>query len=138
MSQPHDRPLRVFLAEDSRPDVRLVEMALKEHTIPFTMRVVTNGEEAIDAVKRFGSEEEHPDIALLDLNLPRQGGAKVIQHLRSQPGCEQTPIVVMTSSQSERDRALASRFHAVFFAKPSDLREFLQLGALVKSLLSHC
>ena len=136
MSQDYIRPLRVFLVEDSRADVCLVEMALQEHTIPFTMRLVTNGEDAIDAVMRFGKGEEQPDIALLDLNLPRQGGDKVIRSFRNQPGCEQTPIVLMTSADSERDRALAEEFRAVFFSKPSDLAEFLELGALVKSLLT--
>lgn len=135
MSQDFTRPLRVFVAEDSRADVCLVEMALVEHTIPFTMCLVTNGDEALDAVVRFGSGNEQPDIALLDLNLPRQGGEAVIRSLRGQPGCERIPIVLMTSSESERDRALADELRVVFFSKPADLAEVMALGALVKSLL---
>jgi CheY-like chemotaxis protein len=135
MSQDYARPLRIFLAEDSRADACLVEMALQEHTTPYTMRLVTNGEDAIDAVTRFGNGEEQPDIALLDLNLPRQGGDKVIRSFRNQPGCETTPVVLMTSTETERERALATEFDAAFFSKPADLAEFMQLGALVKSLL---
>ncbi len=92
------RALRVFLAEDNSADVYLVEMALKEHGVPFTMRVVNDGDEAIRFVQLFGAGEPLPDIALLDLNLPRQEGDKVMGFLRSRQGCEATPIIVMSSS----------------------------------------
>jgi CheY-like chemotaxis protein len=128
------RPVRVFLAEDNRADVFLVEMALKEHHIPFSLHSVEDGEEALKLVDRFGADEPIPDIALLDLNLPRQEGDQVLRSLRAHPCCASIPIVVMTSSDSDRDRAVAERYQAVFFSKPSDLSGFLELGILVKSL----
>jgi CheY-like chemotaxis protein len=133
MSTP-PRLLRVFLAEDNRADVFLVEMALKEHQVPFSMYSAEDGEEALKLVERFGRDEPIPDIALLDLNLPRQEGDQVIRSLRAHPCCAAIPIVVMTSSDSDRDRAMAERYGAVFFSKPSDLSGFLELGGLVRSL----
>jgi len=127
-------PLRVFLAEDNRADAYLVDIALKEHKIDFVLRSVSDGEEAIRAVERFGSSEPIPDIALLDLNLPRQEGDKILRSIRQQACCNSLPIVLMTSSENERDRATAEQYQAVFFSKPSDLAGFLELGALVRSL----
>jgi chemotaxis family two-component system response regulator Rcp1 len=127
-------PLRVFLAEDNRADVYLVELALKEEDLPFTMRLACDGEEALRAVAEFGETEPVPDIALLDLNLPRHDGDQVLRSLRNHPHCATTPIVIMTSSDSVRDRDTAGQYQAVFFSKPSDLTGFLELGRLVKTL----
>lgn len=128
------RTVRVFLAEDNRADVYLVEIALKEHQIPFALRLVEDGDEALRIVERFGEEEPVPDIALLDLNLPRQEGDQIVCRLRQHPRCGSIPIVIMTSSDSERDRAMAKTYNAVFFSKPADLAGFLELGSLVKEL----
>jgi CheY-like chemotaxis protein len=128
------RPLRIFLAEDNRADVYLVELALREEELPFTLRLVSDGEAALRMVAAFGETEPLPDIALLDVNLPRQDGDQVLRSLRSHPCCGCTPIVIMTSSDSFRDRETAERYQAVFFPKPSDLTGFLELGRLVKRL----
>jgi CheY-like chemotaxis protein len=85
-------------------------------------------------VAAFGETEPVPDIALLDLNLPRQDGDQVLRSLRNHSCCGNTPIVIMTSSDSVRDRDTADRYKAVFFSKPSDLTSFLELGGLVKTL----
>ena len=127
-------PLRVFLAEDNRADVYLVELALKEEELPFTLRLASDGEEALRVVAAFGDTEPVPDIALLDLNLPRQDGDQVLRSLRNHPNCATTPIVIMTSSDSVRDRDTAGQYQAIFFSKPSDLGGFLELGRLVKTL----
>lgn len=134
MTQTLARPLNVFLAEDNRADVYLVELALREEDMPFTLRLARDGEEAMKAVTDFGNGEPAPDIALLDLNLPRQDGDEVLRSLRSQQCCATMPIVIMTSSESVRDRNTAEQYGAVFFSKPSDLNGFLELGRLVKSL----
>lgn len=134
MTEAYLRPLHVFLAEDNRADVYLVELALKEEDLSFTLRLASDGEEALKIVAAFGETEPVPDIALLDLNLPRQDGDQVLRSLRSHSCCGKTPIVIMTSSDSIRDRDTAERYKAVFFSKPSDLTSFLELGGLVKTL----
>lgn len=128
------RPLRIFIAEDNRADVHLVEMALRERGVPFSLRWVADGEQAIEAAGEFGRSQQVPDIALLDLNLPREEGDHVLAVLRRNPCCKKLPIIVMTSSDSPRDRDTAEQFGAAFFSKPSTLSQFLQLGDLVKSM----
>ncbi|HEX4227335.1 MAG TPA: response regulator [Bryobacteraceae bacterium] len=128
------RPLRIFLAEDNRADVYLVELALKEEDLQFILCLASDGEAALKIVATFGETEPAPDIALLDLNLPRHDGDQVLRSLRNHPRCACTPIIIMTSSDSVRDRDTAQRYQAVFFTKPSDLSGFLELGRLVKTL----
>ncbi|MBV8810391.1 MAG: response regulator [Acidobacteriaceae bacterium] len=134
MPEDTQRPLRIFLAEDNRADVYLVEIALREHKLHFVLQSVSDGEEAIRAVERFGQGEAVPDIALLDLNLPRQEGDKILSTIRQQPCCLSMPVVLMTSSESQRDRATAEQYQATFFSKPPELAGFLALGPLVRSL----
>lgn len=129
-----ERKLRIFVAEDNRADVYLVDIALKEHKVNFTIQSVSDGEQAIRMVEGFGRTEPLPDIALLDLNLPKQEGRSVMRAIRAQPMCSNIPIIVMTSSESDHDRATAARYNAVFFPKPSDLGGFIELGGLVRSL----
>ena len=127
------RNLRVFLAEDNQADVYLVEMALQEHGLLFTLTSSLDGE---DAIRRLVALEKTdcPDIALLDQNLPRVSGEKVMEAIRQHEHCKAIPIVVMSSSENRRDHEAAERFGATFFRKAADLGDFLELGALVKNL----
>lgn len=68
------RHIQVFLAEDNRADAYLVEPPLREHNVSFDLRVARDGEEALWAVNAFGKEESVPDLAMLNLNLPREEG----------------------------------------------------------------
>lgn len=133
MSLP-DRNLRVFLAEDNQADVYLVEMALQEHGLRFTLTSALDGEEAIRQMGTFG-EANCPDIALLDQNLPRMTGEQVMQVIRAHEFCKKIPIVIMSSAESRRDQEMVQRFGATFFRKAANLNDFLELGALVKTLV---
>ncbi len=128
------RPFTIFLAEDSRADAYLVELALQEHGIPFRLVAAFDGEAAVKAVAAFG-DEVCPDIALIDQNMPRENGATVMRLIRASPHCSTIPIIIMSSSGSKRDQLLVDQFGAVFFRKPNNLPAFLELGALTKSLL---
>lgn len=128
-----NRDLRVFLAEDNQADVYLVELALQEHGLRFTLTSALDGEDALRRVDLF-EESDCPDIALLDHNLPRIAGEKVMEAIRRHQHCRNIPIVMMSSSENWREQEAAKRFGAVFFRKASDLSHFLELGALVKDL----
>ena len=127
------RDLRIFLAEDNQADVYLVEMALQEHGLRFTLTSALDGEEAIRSVVAF-QELDCPDIALLDQNLPRVDGEKVMEAIRQHEHCKQIPIVIMSSSENRREHEAALKYGATFFRKAANLTDFLELGALVKNL----
>jgi Response regulators consisting of a CheY-like receiver domain and a winged-helix DNA-binding domain len=129
---------RILMAEDNRADVTLVREALKVHQLACELQVVEDGElalrffEALDADANLSC----PDLLLLDLNLPKVNGEEVLSHLRVSRRCAQMPVIVITSSDSDKDRDMAHRMGAArYFRKPSDLAEFMRLGAVIKGLL---
>jgi CheY-like chemotaxis protein len=130
------RNLRVFLAEDNQADVYLVEMALQEHGLRFTLTSALDGEEAIHQLGAFGASD-CPDIALLDQNLPRVTGEEVMAVIRAHEHCGTIPIVIMSSAENRRDQEMVQKFGATFFRKAANLNDFLELGALVKSLVAE-
>ncbi len=130
--------LHILLAEDNEGDVMLVEQALEEHQIHHQLHVVKDGAEALGFVAEMGLNNgpPFPDLVLLDLNLPKIDGAKVLQHFRKHLVCALTPVIVVTSSDSPRDRERVKALGAdAYFRKPSDLKEFMVLGGLIKELV---
>jgi CheY-like chemotaxis protein len=116
----------------------LVEQALEEHQIDHKLHVVKDGDQALGFVADMGigNGPPCPDVLLLDLNLPKVDGPQVLQQFRKHPACAHTPVIVVTSSDAPRDRQLVKALGAdVYFRKPSDLIEFMALGALIKELV---
>jgi CheY-like chemotaxis protein len=127
-------PVRILLAEDNPGDVLLVKDALTSHKIPHELHVVKDGDEALAFIENMGEPDgiPCPDVMLLDLNLPKVDGPEVLTRFRKHPECSQTPVIVITSSDAHRDRQRMAQFGiARYFRKPSDLNEFLKLGAVV-------
>jgi DNA-binding response OmpR family regulator len=89
----------------------------------------------ISDAERLGNGEL--GLIILDLNLPLHDGIEILQHLREAERLAHVPVVVLTSSDSPRDRLLASELGAnCYVRKPSSLDQFLGLGELFKNLLS--
>jgi len=131
-------PVHVLLVEDSEADELLMRAALKLDGLHCDFRVSENGEQAIEFIERLenGDEQPKPDLVLLDLNLPRKSGAKVLERIRRSEKCNSVPVVVVSSSDSARDKAQVSRLGATrYFQKPMDLMEFMKLGPLVREIL---
>jgi chemotaxis family two-component system response regulator Rcp1 len=130
----------ILLAEDNPADVYLVREALREHGVDCTLRVASDGAEVL---RIFSSGEsradaQHLSLIILDLNLPRHDGTEILQHLRETGDLAHIPVVVLTSSDSPRDRLVASQFDAAcYLRKPSNLEQFLSLGAVFKDLLDR-
>lgn len=130
--------LNILLIEDAEPDVFLVREALKNAGLDFELDVLDDGEKAvnfIDTLDRNG-EKKCPALVLLDLNLPKRTGDQILEHMRHSERCKDVPVVIVTSSDSPRDKAEAARLGATqYFRKPSRLDEFMRLGPLVRKLV---
>jgi len=129
------RQIQVLLAEDNQGDVLLVREALAAHDIPHELRVAATGAEAMDFVARMGKPGEAPcpDIVLLDLNLPRVDGHEVLREFRRHPDCATTPVIIVSSSDSPRDRERVSALGVTrYFKKPTTFGAYMELGAIVK------
>jgi CheY-like chemotaxis protein len=130
----------VLLADDNPSDVYLIREALREHAVDCTLRVVSDGKEALAIVSGETGAAEPGSLSLiiLDLNLPRHDGIEILRKLRETAAFERIPVVVLTSSDSPRDRVLANQLGATrYLHKPSSLEEFLGLGAIFKELLGQ-
>ncbi len=130
--------LVIFLAEDNQGDVFLVDQALRKYGLVYRLIIASDGDTATELVERIGRDLPCPDLLLLDVNLPKCDGGEVLAAFRRNPLCEHTPVIVVTSSDSPRDRArLADLEVAGYFRKPSDLDQFMELGALVRSVTNR-
>jgi CheY-like chemotaxis protein len=130
--------LLVVLAEDNPGDVFLVRRALDSHHLAHELLVAQDGEEALNVVERAETGEITIGILLIDLNLPKHDGGEILARVRS---CEQTadlPVILLTSSDSPYDRERILGLGANrYFRKPTDLYSFMQLGRIVREVLSE-
>ena len=132
-------PITILLAEDNPGDVYLVRLALEQSGLNYSLVEVSDGEEAMRYLNALSDDDTAPapSFALLDLNLPRVDGKRVLERLKAIPKCFHTRAIVLTSSEYPADRADVDRLGAdCYFHKPQDLEAFLKLGDLVVSMLS--
>ena len=122
---------RILVAEDNPADVYLLREAFSLEGQEVEMIVVTDGEQALEFVQRRGdfSNAPVPELIVLDLNLPKSDGSDVLRCIRQTEAYNGVPVVVLTSSDSPRDRKTIEGLGAsCFITKPSDLDSFLALG----------
>src|SRR5579863_5686438 len=130
----------VLLADDNPSDVYLIREALREHAVECKLRVVSDGKDALGVITGETANADTGSISLiiLDLNLPRHDGIEILRKLRESAKLDHVPVVVLTSSDSPRDRVFANQLGATrYLRKPSSLEEFLGLGAVFKELLGQ-
>jgi len=127
-------PIEILLVEDNPGDVRLTKEALKDARVRNTLHVAPDGVEALAFLRREGKHNgvPQPDLILLDLNLPKKNGREVLEEIKRDEALRHIPVVILTTSQAERDIAESYRLHAnAYVTKPVDLEQFL---TVVKSI----
>lgn len=130
----------IVLVEDAEPDVILVREALEQSGLEFDLRVLDDGEQGVDFIENMDRDATitRPHLFLLDLNLPKKSGGQILERVRQSPTCGQVPVVILTSSDSHKDKAQAASLKATgYFRKPSRLDEFMKLGPYVRDLLTN-
>ncbi|MFL5537873.1 MAG: response regulator [Longimicrobiaceae bacterium] len=128
------RPVEVLLVEDNPGDVRLTREALKDGKVSNHLSVAPDGVEALRFLRREGpyADAPRPDVVLLDLNLPKKDGRQVLQEMKADPALRTIPVVILTSSDAERDITAAYELQAsCYITKPVDLDQFI---TVVKSI----
>lgn len=123
-------PIHILLVEDNEGDIVLTLEALKEGRLKNEVSVVRDGQEALDFLHRRGAYTEAtvPELVLLDLNLPKIDGVEVLQNIKSDPVLRMIPVVVLTTSSSERDIVETYSHHAnCYITKPVDLSKFMDV-----------
>jgi two-component system, chemotaxis family, response regulator Rcp1 len=134
MDTANGRAIGILLVEDNPGDVRLTQEALKEGKVRNAMQVVNDGVEALAFLRREGpyAGAAHPDLILLDLNLPKKSGLEVLSEVKADENLKRIPVVILTTSQAEQDIVRSYNLHAnAFVTKPVDLEQFI---TVVKSI----
>ena len=128
----------MVLVEDNKTDVFLVQEAIQAHQLRVGLQVIDDGERAIAFVDHLDRDPHAhtPRLFLLDLNLPRRSGCEVLARIRQSPKCEHVPVVIVTSSDLEKERTLIAQLGATgYFRKPAGYEAFLQIGNVIRKLL---
>ncbi len=123
-------PIEVLLVEDNPGDAELTRIALEDSKISVNLNVVEDGVEAMAFLHKQGNyaNAPHPDIVLLDLNLPRKDGREVLAEIKADQKLRRIPVVVLTTSQSEEDILKAYNLSAnCFITKPVDFDQFVKI-----------
>jgi CheY-like chemotaxis protein len=128
----------VLLVEDNPTDVFVIKEALDASGLKLDVRIVSDGQDALRYLQLAGTGKAPcPALILLDLNIPKVAGIEVLRHLRTNSRCRHTPVIVVTSSTAETDRAAVERFGAeAYFQKPKNLAAYMELAPLVKNVLN--
>ena len=123
------RTAHILLVEDNEGDILLTTDALRDCKFVEAISVVKNGKQAIDFVFQKGeyTSVEKPDLILLDVNLPLKNGHEVLQAIKEDKITRKIPVIMLTTSSSERDIDLSYHNHAnCYITKPVEADEFTQ------------
>lgn len=119
--------IHFLLVEDDEDHAELIRLALAENGPLVTLDWVRDGEEALAFLRREGphAHRRRPDVVLLDLRLPRIDGLAVLAEIKTDDTLRSIPVVVLTTSRADADRATAYASHAnSFVTKPVDFEKF--------------
>jgi CheY-like chemotaxis protein len=128
-----DKPLEILLVEDNPDHAELIRRSMAEHRVANRLHHITDGEAALDYLLRRGSyappnAPDLPHVILLDLRLPKMDGLTVLAAIKADPDLRVIPVVVLTTSEAERDMARAYDNHVnSYLVKPPDFDQFARL-----------
>jgi CheY-like chemotaxis protein len=121
---------RILLVEDDPRDVELTLTALEDYKLANEVVVARDGQQALDYLRSQGEysgrAKENPAVLLLDLKLPKIDGLEVLKEIRTDERLKLIPVVVLTSSQEEKDMVRSYTLGVnAYVVKPVDFHEFI-------------
>lgn len=124
--------VEILLVEDNPNDIKLALHAFKKHSLTNRIQVLRNGAEALEFLfceGRYGDRriEDGPKLILLDLKLPLVDGLEVLRRVKEDARTQMIPLVVMTTSQEDRDIVESYRLGVnSYIVKPVDFEQFTE------------
>jgi CheY-like chemotaxis protein len=129
------KKIHILLVEDNEGDIYLTTEALEEKRIINQISVVKDGQAALDFIFKRGeySDAKMPDLILLDVNLPKKNGHEVLAEIKSDEISKHIPVIVLTTSSSEKDINSCYKNHAnCYITKPVEADQFLQAVSTIE------
>jgi CheY-like chemotaxis protein len=137
LAPPDSETIDLLLVEDREADIELTRQGLAEIEAPIRLHIARDGVEAIAFLRRESSHQSapRPHLVLLDLNLPRMDGRELLAAIKSDAQLKLLPVVILTTSESDCDVAMAYANHAnAYMVKPV---EFDQLVEVIRSIAEY-
>ncbi|HEY9739855.1 MAG TPA: response regulator [Coleofasciculaceae cyanobacterium] len=120
----------IFLVEDNRGDIRLIQEALKRTATQCEVVIARDGMEAMAYLRQDGEYVDaiRPDLILLDLNLPKKDGREVLAEIKADPSLKHIPIIVLSTSRNEEDISKSYDLHVnCYISKSRNLSELFKI-----------
>jgi CheY-like chemotaxis protein len=116
-------PMVILLVEDNEDDIFLMTRIFQKEKIAASLQVVTDGRQAVHYLEGKGGFSDRirypiPNLVFLDLKLPYLNGFEVLARVRQIPDLRSLPVVILSSSLEDKDRATAQSFGVPYFVKP--------------------
>ena len=123
------QPVEILLAEDNGEDAEMTIRALKRSNLANRLHWVKDGAEALDYLS---GTAQLPKLVLLDIKMPKVDGIEVLRRLKDNPATRGIPVVVMTSSNEERDVVESYRLGVnSYIVKPVQFDDFMETVAKI-------
>lgn len=130
-------PTTILLVEDDQGDQKLIRTSLKNEGIANELHISNSAEEALDFLysgEATNDGNPHPDLILLDLNMPGMGGKEFLKQIKADEKLKQIPVVVLTTSNAEPDIMDSYRLQAVgYIHKPATLDGFKRVTEEIRN-----
>lgn len=131
-----DNTVEILLVEDNEADIRLTREGIKEAKIHNNLYVTRDGEEAMQFLHKEGNyiDAVTPDLILLDLNLPKKDGREVLKEIKSDKTLSHIPVVILTTSEAEKDIIKSYKLHAnCYVKKPMGIDQFVEVISAIEN-----
>jgi CheY-like chemotaxis protein len=125
-------PKTILYAEDNVDDVFIFKLAFKRATLPHTLHIVDDGQQAIewfDGIKQFADRDKHPlpQVLVTDIKMPRKNGFELLEWVRAHEVFAKVPVIVLSSSDEPRDVKRAYELGATtYFVKTPQYQDVIQ------------
>lgn len=126
--------VQVLLVEDNEGDILLTKEAFEDSSMINLLHIVKDGKEAINYLNKDNGYEDAslPDLLLLDINLPKKNGHEVLKHIKSTESIKHIPVIMLTTSSSEKDINLSyMNYASCYITKPVEAEDFLNMVSAV-------
>jgi CheY-like chemotaxis protein len=126
-----EKVINILLVDDDEVDVMTVKRAFARANISNPIFVATNGLEALEMLRKDAIPAKRR-IVLLDINMPKMNGIEFLRELRADPALQQASVVMMTTSNEERDRIEAFKLNvAGYLLKPVTFQQFAEVMSTI-------